>query len=60
MSDIHAQSIPLKAPKKSGFDRGHRFAASTNIGVMTPVYARLSFLAWISPTGRSLTLNSAL
>lgn len=41
MSDIHAQSIPVKAPKKSGFDRGHRFAASTNIGVITPVYARL-------------------
>lgn len=41
MSDIHAQSIPIKAPKKSGFDRGHRFAASTNIGVITPVYARL-------------------
>lgn len=41
MADIHSQAIPVKAPKKSGFDRGHRFAASTNIGIMTPVYNRL-------------------
>ena len=51
MSDIHAQSIPVKAPKKSGFDWSHRFGASTNIGVITPVFSRLlvpgtSFSDW--------------
>lgn len=51
MSDIHAQSIPVKIPKKSGFDRGHRFAASTNVGIITPVFARIfvpgvSFSNW--------------
>lgn len=51
MSDIHTQSIPIRAPKKSGFDRGHRFAASTNIGILTPVYNRIyvpgvSFSNW--------------
>lgn len=41
MSDIHAQSIPLPDLKTSGFDWSHSLSASTNIGVITPVFAKI-------------------
>lgn len=41
MSDIHAQSIPLPNLKTSGFDWSHSFGASTNIGIITPIFSKI-------------------